>query len=339
MAIAVATILVSMALLPVVWPATRGTDTAAMSPSLPATLSAGSQLSAPPTSTGAPTVVPSAPASPSIDPGPVTDLIGAGDVCVTANIADARKTAALVSARPTAVVFTLGDNSNETGTAAQYVKCYGSTWGAFLSRTHPAAGNHDVLTSHGRPYYAYFGSAAGASGLGYYGYDLPADWHVIVLNSNCDEVGGCGAGSPEEVWLKANLAANSGKHIIAMWHHPEFSSGGHFGSTSYRTWWDDLYAAHADIVLNGHDHDYERFAQQSSAGEADPKGIREFVVGTGGASHTPLFLIRPNSEVSDGDTLGVLKLTLKSNSYSWQFIPVDGATFTDSGQTATNSAD
>jgi hypothetical protein len=264
-------------------------------------------------------------------------LIGAGDICVTGNIAEARKTAALVSAGPTAVVFTLGDNSNESGTADQYARCYGPTWGAFLSRTRATVGNHDVLTSHGAPYYAYFGSAAGPSGKGYYSYDLPANWHVIVLNSNCDEVGGCGARSPEEAWLKADLAANSGKHILAMWHHPEFSSGGHLRMMSYKAWWDDLYAAHADIVLNGHDHDYERFAQQSPDGKADPTGIRQFVAGTGGASHTPIFVVRANSEVYDGRTFGVLKLTLKLHGYGWQFIPVDGGTFTDSGETATHS--
>ena len=279
----------------------------------------------------------SASTGPTSTPAPGTVLIGAGDICVAGNVATAQKTAALVSARPTALVFTLGDNSNESGTADQYATCYGSTWGAFRSRTRPTIGNHDVLTSHSAPYYAYFGSAAGPSGKGYYSYDLAANWHVIVLNSNCDEIGGCGASSPEEAWLKAALAANSGKHILAMWHHPEFSSGGHSRVMSYKAWWDDLYAAHADIVLNGHDHDYERFAQQSPDGKADPTGIRQFVAGTGGASHTPIFVVRANSEVSDGRTFGVLSLTLKLHSYSWQFIPVDGGTFTDSGETATHS--
>ena len=279
------------------------------------------------------------PASTGFTSTPASDtvLIGAGDICVASNIAAAQKTADLVGARPTALVFTLGDNSNESGTADQYATCYGSTWGAFRSRTRPTIGNHDVLTSHGAPYYAYFGSAAGPSGKGYYSYDLAANWHVIVLNSNCDEIGGCDASSPEETWLKAVLAANSGKHILAMWHHPEFSSGGHRSVMSYKAWWDDLYAAHADVVLNGHDHDYERFARQSPDGKADPNGIREFVAGTGGASHTPIFVVRANSEVYDGRTFGVLSLTLKRHGYGWQFIPVDGGAFTDSGETATHS--
>jgi hypothetical protein len=260
-------------------------------------------------------------------------LIGAGDICYSPYIADAQATAALVSARPTAWVFTLGDNSNEEGTADQYANCYEPTWGSFLSRTRAVVGNHDVMTSHGAPYYAYFGSAAGPSGKGYYSYDVAANWHVIVLNAMV----ACAPGSPQETWLKADLQANVGAHILAMWHIPEFSSGNMAGnSTVYRAWWDDLYAAHADIVLNGHDHDYERFAQQSPTGAADPNGIREFVVGTGGAPLGPFSTIRANSEVRHAGTHGILQLTLKLDSYSWQFIPVAGSTFTDSGETATH---
>jgi hypothetical protein len=148
---------------------------------------------------------------------------------------------------------------------------------------------------------------------------------VIVLNAICFEVGGCGAGSPEETWLEADLGANAGKHILAMWHIPEFSSGTHGNTTVYRAWWDDLYAAGADIVLNGHDHVYERFARQSPAGAADPKGVREFVVGTGGASHGSFTTIRANSEIRNGDTFGVLELTLRLHSYRWEFMPVEAA--------------
>jgi hypothetical protein len=262
-------------------------------------------------------------------------LIGAGDICITSEISYAQKTADLVNAR-SGLVFTLGDNSNEGGTADQYANCYGPTWGAFLSRTRAVIGNHDVMTSHGAPYYAYFGSAAGPSGEGYYSYDVAANWHVIVLNGNCSEVGGCGAGSPQETWLKGDLAANTGKHILAMWHQPEFSSGLNGSTTAYRAWWADLYAAHADIVLNGHDHDYERFAQQSPTGAADPNGIREFVVGTGGASQGQFVTTTANSEVRNVGTYGILKLTLTPDSYSWQFIPIAGSTFTDSGETATH---
>jgi hypothetical protein len=265
-------------------------------------------------------------------------LIGAGDVCVTSVIANAEATAALIAARPTNHVFTLGDNSNETGTASQYANCYAKAWGAFKSRTRPTVGNHDYMTAGAAPYYAYFGSLAGPSVKGYYSYNLANNWHVIVLNAICLEVGGCQAGSAQEKWLKADLAANRGKHIVAMWHIPSFSSGSTHGDNStYKAWWTDLYAAHADLILDGHDHDYERFAQQSPAGVATSAGIREFVVGTGGASQRAFGTIQANSQVRSTGVFGVLKLTLGLHSYSWWFIPVAGKTFTDHGTAATHS--
>lgn len=339
--IAAVVVLVSAAL--VAWRAWPGTVGAGhsptpviglASPTLSPTASASKSATTTPWTTASPTPPTLEPTS---IPSPSAVLIGAGDICRLSSIADAGKTAVLISTRSTARVFTLGDNSNDSGTADEYATCYGATWGAFKSRTSPTAGNHDQMTSHGAPYYAYFGSAAGTAGKGYYSYGLVADWHVIVLNAICGEVGGCDAGSPEETWLKADLAANAGKHILAMWHIPEFSSGGHGNTTAYRAWWDDLYVAHADVVLNGHDHDYERYAQQSPAGAADPNGIREFVVGTGGASHTSFVTIRANSEKRNDGTFGVLELTLKLDSYGWQFIPIEGGTFTDSGETATHS--
>lgn len=272
----------------------------------------------------------------SLDASPGTVLMGAGDICISANIANARLTAALLQAEPVARVFTLGDNSNEEGTVANYRDCYAPTWGAEKDRTSPTPGNHDQYTAHGAAYYAYFGAAAGPARKGYYSYDLEFGWHVVVLNSICDEVGGCEKGSTEEKWLQADLAASAGKHTVAMWHVPEFSSGGHGNTGVYRAWWDDLYAAHAEIVLSGHDHDYERFARQSPAGDADPAGIRQFVVGTGGASHTPIFGVRANSEIRNWSTFGVLKLTLRAHSYDWQFVPVSGGKFTDTGETATH---
>ena len=265
-------------------------------------------------------------------------LIGAGDICITSSISDANATAALITARPNAVVFTAGDNSNETGSTANYTNCVAKSWGVFKNRIHPVPGNHDYMTSGAGPYYGFYGAAAGTAGKGYYSYNLSNNWHVVALNALCSEVGGCGAGSPEETWLKADLAANTGKHVIAIWHIPSFSSGGaHGNNSSYRAWWDDLYAAHADIVINGHDHDYERFALQSPSGAADPNGIREFVSGTGGAGQRPFGTIRANSQVRSTGTFGVLQLTLHASSYSWQFIPVAGKTFTDSGTQATHS--
>jgi len=264
-------------------------------------------------------------------------LIGAGDICITGSIADARATAALIVARPDDVVFTAGDNSNETGSAAQYAGCFDKTWGAFKGRIHPVPGNHEYMTSKAGPYYAYFGAAAGKAGKGYYSYDLGNDWHVLALNAICGQVGGCGAGSPEETFIRSDLAANAGKHIVAIWHIPAFSSGGgHGNNSSYVAWWQDLYSAHAEIVINGHDHDYERFALQSPTGAADLNGIREFVLGTGGASHRDFGAIRANSKIRNSGTFGVLELTLGLHSYSWRFIPVAGATFTDSGVQATH---
>jgi hypothetical protein len=297
-----------------------------------------------------PTAVPTANASPSLAPvatkapnataAPASDpvLIGAGDICVTSIIGQATATAKLVEARPTAHVFTLGDNSNESGTASQYTGCYAKTWGPFLDRTHAVIGNHDCMTgSNCAPYYSYFGATAGPSGKGYYSYDLANNWHVIVLNTQGTQIGGTGTGTAEETWLRADLAASAGKHIIAMWHIPVFTSG-LLSRTAYNVWWQDLYAAHADLVLDGHDHLYERFALQSPTGKADPNGIREIIVGTGGAPPQPFgSKIAANSQVRHAGTFGVLELTLRAHSYSWQFLPAAGGTFTDSGTQATHS--
>jgi acid phosphatase type 7 len=271
--------------------------------------------------------------SPSAGSDPV--LIGAGDICHTGDEMDnAYATAALIEARPDDVVFTAGDNSNQTGSEWDYENCVAPTWGGFKDRTYPAPGNHDYGTEEAAAYYAFYPQAAGPSGLGWYSYDLANDWHVIVLNAMCDYVGGCETGSPQETWLRADLAANEGKHFIAIWHIPEFSSGSlHGNSSDYRDWWDDLYAAHASIIINGHDHDYERFAPQAPDGSADIAGIREFVVGTGGAEQRDLGTIQPNSQVHASGVYGVLELTLHADSYEWEFIPIAGQTFTDSGTT------
>ncbi len=332
------------------------TATATAAPTATASPSSSSTTSTAPTATpssttsarptAGPSSAPTQTASPhpSATPGPSGTppaqgdpvLIGAGDICVTSIIGNAAATARLIEARPGARVFTLGDNSNETGTASQYTSCYAKTWGAFLDRTRATIGNHDCMTAGCAPYYAYFGSAAGPAGKGYYSYDLANNWHVIVLNTQGLEVGGTGAGSPQETWLRADLAASAGKHIIAMWHIPVFTSG-LLSRSAYDIWWQDLYAAHADLILDGHDHLYERFALQSPAGKADPKGIREFIVGTGGAPPQVFGATAANSEVRHAGTFGVLELTLHAHSYSWRFLPAAGGTFTDSGTQATHS--
>ena len=254
-------------------------------------------------------------------------FVGAGDIADCSGSGD-EATAALLD-NIAGTVFTAGDNVYPDGADAQFAQCYDPTWGRHKARTRPTPGNHDYHTSGASGYYGYFGSLAGPSGQGYYSYDIGA-WHIISLNSNAS----MSAGSAQETWLRQDLAASTKQCTIAYWHHPRFSSGTQHGSmSSAQPVWQALYDAGADIVISGHEHNYERFAPQTPTGTADPtRGIREFVVGTGGESHyndqgTPL----PNSELFNGTTFGVLKLTLSAGSYTWQFIPVSGGTFTDSG--------
>jgi acid phosphatase type 7 len=257
-------------------------------------------------------------------------LVGAGDIASCASSGD-EATANLLDGIP-GTVYTLEDNAYESGTSAEFANCYNPSWGRHMARTRPSVGNHEYLTAGASGYYNYFGAAAGDPSKGYYSYDLGA-WHIIALNSMCENVGGCGASSTMVTWLKGDLAANPSSCTLAYWHHPVFSSGStHGNNPKMIPSWDALYAGGADVVLSGHDHDYERFAPQTSSGVADPtRGIREFVVGTGGRSHRAFGTIRANSEVRNSDTYGVLKLTLHTSSYEWQFVPEAGKTFSDSG--------
>ena len=230
-----------------------------------------------------------------------------------------------------AAVLTLGDNQYEDGALTKYQASYASTWGAYFNLTHPVPGNHEYGTPGAAGYYAYFGTVAGDPTKGYYSYNVGA-WHLIALNSNCGSVGGCGAGSAQEQWLRADLAANPTSCTLAYWHHPRFSSGAHGNDATYDAFWQALYAYNADLVLVGHDHDYERFAPQNPSGAADAaRGIREFVVGTGGKSSYAFTTIRANSQVRDTGTYGVLELTLHPTSYDFRFVHEAGKTFTDSG--------
>jgi hypothetical protein len=199
---------------------------------------------------------------------------------------------------------------------------------------HPSPGNHDYLTEkNAASYFDYFGQAAGEPGKGYYSYDL-GDWHIVALNSNCLNIDGCGPSSPQVEWLKADLEAHPAACTLAYWHHPRWTSGLAENSFWLDAFWQVLYEHGAEIVVSGHDHDYERFAPQNPQGEADPEnGIRQFVVGTGGAGQRPFLGAQPNSEVRNSGEFGVLKLTLYPDRYDWEFIPVEGAVFTDSGST------
>jgi acid phosphatase type 7 len=258
-------------------------------------------------------------------------FVGAGDIVGCPDYSNAEATAKLLDKIP-GTVFTLGDNAYPDGTAEQFRDCYGPTWGRHKARTRPAAGNHDFHSGGATPYFDYFGAAAGDPKMGAYSYDLGA-WHIIVLNSECKPAGGCEAGSPQEKWLKEDLKAHPAACTLAYWHKPLFSSGvAHGNDPEMKTFWQDLYSAHAALILTGHDHDYERFAPQDPDGKPDPAhGIREFVVGTGGKSHRGFGEIVPTSEVRNSDTYGVLKLTLHAKSYDWEFIPEAGKTFRDSG--------
>jgi len=258
-------------------------------------------------------------------------LLAVGDIA-TCNGEGDEVVAQLVENLPGAVAL-LGDNVYEKGSASQYQHCYDPNWGPFKNRTHPAVGNHEYLTLKASGYFNYFGPAAGDPTQGYYSYALGA-WHLIALNSNCSQVGGCQAGSAQEQWLRADLAAHPAACTLAYWHHPLFSSGQHGSNTQMWAVWQALYEAGADVVLNGHDHDYERFAPQDPEGVADSaQGLREFVVGTGGKNHYK-FSQAPsaNSEVRNDKTFGVLKLTLSPQSYTWEFIPEPGKSFADQGE-------
>jgi hypothetical protein len=242
-----------------------------------------------------------------------------------------KATSELLVGQNFAAVLPLGDTQYENATLSKFQQSYDRTWGRVKAISYPAAGNHEYLTPGASGYFSYFGAAAGESTKGYYSYNI-GNWHIIALNGNCTYIGGCEAGSPQEIWLKADLAASSAVCTLAYWHQPRFSSGLHSNDSTYDAFWQDLYNAHADIVLNGHDHHYERFAPQTPKAEADPRrGIREFVVGTGGKNLYPILTAQANSQIRNADTYGILKLVLHPDRYSWAFIPEAGKTFTDSG--------
>src|SRR5271165_655806 len=257
-------------------------------------------------------------------------LIGAGDIADCSDLSGAEATAKLLE-QNSGTVMAVGDLAYPDGNKENFA-CYDKTGGRVKSRTRPAAGNHEFHSTGATFYFQYFGPAAGDPKDGYYSYEL-GTWHIIVLNSECAEVAGCNAGSRQEKWLRADLAAHPTACTLAYWHKPLFSSGDKHGNDpEIQPLWQALYEANADVVVNGHDHDYERFAPQDPDAKPDPKrGIREFVAGTGGKNHRPFGAPKPNSEVRNADAFGVLKLTLKPGGYDWQFIPEPGKAFTDSG--------
>ncbi len=252
-------------------------------------------------------------------------MVGAGDIAACGETAH-EATARALDTIP-GIVFTTGDNAYPDGTAQQFADCYDPTWGRHKARTRPTPGNHDYHTSGGSAYFAYFGLNAGNPGAGYYSYEV-GGWHVIALNSNVD----IGPDSPQLQWLREDLTAHPALCTVAYWHHPRFSSGQHGNSDALQPIWEALYEAGVDIVLNGHDHNYERFGPQTPTGLTDPvRGIREFVVGTGGKALRPFAELQANSEARASDTYGVLMLTLHPTGYDWEFVPAAGGQFVDGG--------
>jgi hypothetical protein len=252
-------------------------------------------------------------------------LADSGPSCRQGAIAD------LVAGSGATALLALGDIQYERGSIDEFLGSYDVTFGRFRAMTRPAPGNHEYITADAAGYFQYFGAAAGDPAKAYYSFDLGA-WHVVALNSNCARAGGCHRGSPQEQWLRADLAAHPARCTLAYWHHPRYNSGKFGDEGTMRPIWQALADAGAEVALAGHAHDYERFAPQDEAAGLDPaRGVRQFVVGTGGANHTPIRSIQPNSEVRNDDTFGILLLTLRPTGYDWRFVPEAGGAFTDAG--------
>ncbi|QYF96029.1 metallophosphoesterase [Massilia sp. PAMC28688] len=247
-------------------------------------------------------------------------VYAAGDIAYCGKVAPARTgaadTAQLVemglAATPHAAVLLLGDIVYQRATAAEFRHCYDPTWGRFKARTLPAPGNHEYYTPGARGYFQYFGDAAGP---GYYRVQLGA-WQVFSLDSNLTGK----AQQTQLAWLARELAAHPAPCTLAYWHHPLYSSGWHGSSANMRAAWQLLQDAGAEVVLSGHDHTYERFAAQDAHGRRDARGLRQFVVGTGGSYHTPFKWPLAHSEMRDNSRFGVLRLTLRERGYDWQFL-------------------
>ena len=266
-------------------------------------------------------------------------LLAAGDIAycpTTVAASGAAGTAEVLRRVPGVPTLTLGDNAYFSGTAAEFASCFAPTWGVELPRLRPSLGNHDYGnngTGGTDPsgYFGYFGRLAGVTQRGYYSFDL-GQWHIVSLNSNIDAA----AGSVQELWLRSDLAKTSRKCVLAYWHHPVFTSSPRGDNPKMQDVWLALYEFKVDVVLNGHEHNYERFAKQSATGVLAANGIRQFIVGSGGIGHTASVSLKPNSEAFNALTYGVLKLTLDSSAYSWEFLPEVAGVVVDSGTAACN---
>jgi hypothetical protein len=262
-----------------------------------------------------------------------TVLLAAGDIAECDAEGD-EATARLLEAYPTATIAALGDLAYPHGRDKDFAQCFAPSWGRFKDRIRPATGNHDHATKKARGYADYFGSRGGPFDRYLYSYDLGA-WHVAVLDSDCWRVGGCGPDDPQATWLRRDLRSHRARCTLAYWHRPPFSSG-RYGDPEntdrVRPLWQVAVEGGVDIVLTGHEHSYERFVPMDRDGRRDDEGTRLFIVGTGGGNlrryHRPPL---PTTVVRNGDTWGVLRLTLRGDGYDWRFLPVPGREFTDAG--------
>jgi hypothetical protein len=225
----------------------------------------------------------------------------------------------------------LGDYVYPDGTLPLFTTCFDPVWGPFKPRLFPSPGNHEYQINQAAGYFGYFGAAAGDPTQGFYSFNV-GNWHIVALNSNCSEIGGCALGSPQELWLRADLAAHPDFCTLAYWHHPLYTSGKEGSDARVKDLYQDLIDARADLILNGHDHDYERFAPQDANGNFDEvNGIPEIIVGTGGKDHGSLVRRLPNSLVFDNTTFGILRIQLRADGYDFRFVPVAGGVFQDAG--------
>lgn len=269
-------------------------------------------------------------------PAGVTTIVAVGDIACNPNSAEFNSgkgtkkgcqqeaTAELAAKQDPRYVVLLGDTQYEEGRRAAYDQSFDKSWGRFRDRWLPAVGNHEYRTANATGYFDYFGTAAGDPKQGWYSRDV-GKWHIIILNSECSHVGGCEKGSPQEKWLEQDLASTKANCILAAFHEPRFSSGLHGNNGAYLDFWNDLYQAGADVVLNGHDHDYEALAPMTPDGHLDSEhGIHEFIVGTGGKNHRGYLRLTPNSVVRDDRDFGVLRLDLQDDRYRWTFLNIAG---------------
>lgn len=264
---------------------------------------------------------------------PAIRLIAVGDMA-DCTVRTDRKVANLAEGMR-GKIATLGDNAYPDGSEANFSQCFDPLWDTMTRRMFPSVGNHEYRTPDAKGYFDYFaekGRDVGERGKGWYAYDLGTSWRAISLNSNCWAVGGCTKDSPQGQWLADELAAANDRNVIAYWHAPRYSSGSHGSTLAMKPFFRMLWRARADIVLSGHDHAYERFAPQNATGDYRPRGVQQFTVGTGGRSLYAFEGPRlENTRARNDDTYGVLKLRLRSDSYSWRFVRAAGGDFTDSG--------